>query len=413
MACILRPECNFLHGYFRCRNVEMEDVEVKVKMMQGIHTFKRDRTSQVIKCSPWSTRPCPYPSLIWKMKTYLELEGKLGRKPRPQPQTCPQQTQLRPTQHSTNPLIRKAPGPKANDNRMKTILTKRKYKMRVLAQPVPASPTAPVNSTTPAPMVATTSTQTPVTRSATRSIMVMVYKLATGQFPEVPYPTTRPQDEGHLLTQNSNPPPLEDIPSAPVRQGPPWPNVGSASENFFETRKDWPIPPTPVLTPAPTIKTEAPPQVAVSPCAMVIPKQAAGGCSWGLHCPICKNEEEHKDWEGNDQRKQPRMHPQSTQHPQPQNAQQPQPQNVQCPQLQNNQNSQLFDIPNRYAEQIKLRKEWEERIERLNVKFNLDYYSSSESDTDSEPDYRYEHRYETLIWTILSTELLETSQSYS
>ena len=66
----------------------------------------------------------------------------------------------------------------------------------------------------------------------------------------------------------------------------------------------------------------------------------------------------------------------------------PQPQTLQHPQPQNTQQS--FDIPNRYAEQIKLRKELEERIERLNEKYNLDYYSSSESDSDSDPkpDYR-------------------------
>ena len=84
MACMLHPECNFLHRHFRCKlPVETVDVEVKVKMMQGIYTFRRDRTSQVIKCNPWSTSLHPYSSLIWKMKTYLELEGKLGPKPRP------------------------------------------------------------------------------------------------------------------------------------------------------------------------------------------------------------------------------------------------------------------------------------------------------------------------------------------
>ena len=79
------------------------------------------------------------------------------------------------------------------------------------------------------------------------------------------------------------------------------------------------------------------------------------------------------------------------------NAQQPQPQNPQCPQPQNNQNSQSFDIPDRYTEQIKVRKEWEERIERFNENYNLDCYSSLESETNSEPDYRYELKYETLI----------------
>ena len=119
---------------------------------------------------------------------------------------------------------------------------------------------------------------------------------------EVPYQTTRLQDEGHPLTQDSNRPPLEDIPSTPIRQGTPWPNTESASENLFETRKDWQIPPTPVPTPTPSIKSETPPQVAVIPHAMVRPKEAAEGCSCGLHCPICKNEEEHEeDWESDNQ----------------------------------------------------------------------------------------------------------------
>ena len=82
MAFILRPECNFLNRYFRCLlPLETVDIEVKVKAMIGIHMCRRDRTSQVIKYNPWSTRLCPYPSLIQKMKMYLELEGKLGPKP--------------------------------------------------------------------------------------------------------------------------------------------------------------------------------------------------------------------------------------------------------------------------------------------------------------------------------------------
>ena len=88
MGCILKPECNFLNRYFRCLlPLETVDVEVKIKMMRGIHTFRRDRTTQVIKCNPWITRLCPYPSLIQKMKTYLELDDKLGPKPRCQNQT--------------------------------------------------------------------------------------------------------------------------------------------------------------------------------------------------------------------------------------------------------------------------------------------------------------------------------------
>ena len=94
MTCILCPECNFLHGYFRCQlPMETVDVELKVKTMQGIHMFRRDRTSQVIKCNPWSTRLHPYPSLIWKMRTYLKLEGRLSPKSKTQQQAQPQPTQ--------------------------------------------------------------------------------------------------------------------------------------------------------------------------------------------------------------------------------------------------------------------------------------------------------------------------------
>ena len=125
MACILCPECKFLHENFRCQlPVEMVDAKVKVKTMQGIHMFRRDRTSQVIKCNPRSTKLHPYPSLIQKMKTYFELEGRLGPKSRPQPHTQAQQTQLqqihmqqsqlRPAQPSTKPMIRKSPRPKTN-----------------------------------------------------------------------------------------------------------------------------------------------------------------------------------------------------------------------------------------------------------------------------------------------------------
>ena len=40
MAYLLQPECNFLHGYFRCwLPVEVVDVEVKISSMQGMHIF--------------------------------------------------------------------------------------------------------------------------------------------------------------------------------------------------------------------------------------------------------------------------------------------------------------------------------------------------------------------------------------
>ena len=147
MACILQQECNFLHGFFRCcLPVEMMDVEVRITSMQGTHTFRRDRTCQVIKCNAWSTRLCPHPTIIKKMKTYLELEGKLG--PKPQPQS----NQFRPPQPDTNPHVRKES--KATEER-KRLIPSKKYKVKVVARPDPSNVTtqshktnakAPVNS---------------------------------------------------------------------------------------------------------------------------------------------------------------------------------------------------------------------------------------------------------------------------
>ena len=97
MACLLQPECNFLHGFFRCKlQVEVDNVEVKIMSMQGTHIFRRVWTTQLIKYTPWSTRLCPHPTIIKKMKTHLEVEGKMGPvhasqfRP-PLPDTNPQQ----------------------------------------------------------------------------------------------------------------------------------------------------------------------------------------------------------------------------------------------------------------------------------------------------------------------------------
>ena len=123
MACILQPKCNFLHGFFRCHlPVETVDDEVKITLIQGIYMFRRDRTCQIIKCNPWSTRLHPHPSLIKKMRTYLKLEGTLGPKPRQQSQPQQNKNQQRPIQPSTNPLVKR--GTKTNDKRRKLIPTR-------------------------------------------------------------------------------------------------------------------------------------------------------------------------------------------------------------------------------------------------------------------------------------------------
>ena len=77
---------------------------------------------------------------------------------------------------------------------------------------------------------------------------------------------------------------------------------------------------------------------------------------------------------------------------------------MQCPQALNYQkpqrsNSKIFDVFNWYPSQLKLYKQWEEEMERLNTKYNLDCFSDSElySESDEGEEYKYKHNYETLI----------------
>ena len=109
MVCLLQPECNFLHGFFRCKlPVEAVDVEVKITSMQGTQIFRREWTMQVIKCTPWSPRLCPHPTIIKKMKAYLEVDSRMGPAPVPAPtSTSAAASQFRPPLPNTTPDIRK------------------------------------------------------------------------------------------------------------------------------------------------------------------------------------------------------------------------------------------------------------------------------------------------------------------
>ena len=103
MACLLQPECNFLHRFFfRCKlPMEVVDMEVKITSMQGTHLYKQDRTTQVAKYAPWTTKIHPHPNIIKKMKTFLEVENKMG----PSIPTSAPNSQFRPPFPETNPNI--------------------------------------------------------------------------------------------------------------------------------------------------------------------------------------------------------------------------------------------------------------------------------------------------------------------
>ena len=133
----------------------------------------------------------PHPTIIKKMQTFLELEGKLG----PKPQAL--RNQFRPSQPDTNPKIRK--NGKAAENRKRPTPTKR---FKVEAWP--------------------DSDKTTAKSSITKA------------------PINTKNQETQAQTSQNNSLPLED---APIHSGNLWPEAGRMSGNLFEIRKDWLTPP--------------------------------------------------------------------------------------------------------------------------------------------------------------------------
>ena len=132
----------------------------------------------------------------------------------------------------------------------------------------------------------------------------------------------------------------------------PWPNTMPVSTNLFDARASWSVPPVEAPTAIKTEKAEekVPPQVAAIPCAMVNkPPQGKTEemCGWGMHCPICAKSIPNPNAESSDDKQdnlQRNYYPQGPQY------------------------SPSCDIPDRFAQQLKLEKEWNERMEHLNNK---------------------------------------------
>ena len=72
--------------------------------------------------------------------------------------------------------------------------------------------------------------------------------------------------------QRQQPEATPAVTTCQVREETPWPNTMSASTNLFEARANWPLPPTETPAVIKMEKTDAPPNVATIPCAMVLNK---------------------------------------------------------------------------------------------------------------------------------------------
>ena len=154
--------------------------------------------------------------------------------------------------------------------------------------------------------------------------------------------------------------------SAPetVREDTPWPGTGKMLGNLFEER-NWVLPKDylAIEDKKEDATVAKPPLIEESKMVEQTSSQKEEKCGWRPNCPFGKVQKK----DGDDQQQKPLHKPQAKR-------------------------------PNTLSI-TRMRQQWEEEMERLNTKYNLDCFSDSELDSESDEDkqHQYEHGYETLI----------------
>ena len=78
MACKLSMQCDLIFGIIKCTIPEdTVDVDLKVCTLRATHTYRKDRSTQNIKYSPWGTKVQPYPSLKRRWWSSLNIDETL------------------------------------------------------------------------------------------------------------------------------------------------------------------------------------------------------------------------------------------------------------------------------------------------------------------------------------------------
>ena len=212
--------------------------------MQGTCIFKRDRMTQLIRCVPWTTKLHLPLNIIKKMKTFLEVENKMG------PIIPAPVSQFRPPLPETNPNIRKGD---STEKRRRALPMKR-YR--------PATPKATMACP---PLLQTAATP--------RATAVHPPFLQTA-----PKPTNGADD---VVT---------------VREDTPWLGAGKMSGNLFE-ESNWVLPKDYLA-----IEGKKEDATVAKPPPKEEPKtgeqtsnQKEEKCGWGPNCPFCKAQKKDAD----------------------------------------------------------------------------------------------------------------------
>ena len=73
MAREISPICNFIVGsVWTGLRTDTVDVELKIRMVKRIYTYRKDHTAESIVFSPWSWTVIPFPSLHKKIQAYQD-----------------------------------------------------------------------------------------------------------------------------------------------------------------------------------------------------------------------------------------------------------------------------------------------------------------------------------------------------
>ena len=168
---------------------------------------------------------------------------------------------------------------------------------------------------------------------------------------------------------------LRDSGTAPICKSTPWPGAGKMSGNLFEDR-NWLLMPNYLSNDIEnktvseskntvSVTTSRPPVKEEEPKANDQEK-----CGWGPDCPFCKSQKKEEENKEQQQKASPKVQKPQTRKPDTLNL-----------------------------NMTKAKQQWEAEMERLNSKYNLDYFLDSDLDSESDEgeQYQYEHGYETFL----------------
>ena len=73
MAREISPICHFISGsIMTCLLTDMVDIDLTIRTVKGIYTYRKDNTTKSMIFTPWSKKVIPFPSLRWKIQAFQD-----------------------------------------------------------------------------------------------------------------------------------------------------------------------------------------------------------------------------------------------------------------------------------------------------------------------------------------------------